>query len=301
MRRLGRFGSFFLLGYTKKQEERHFCGVITLETAMEESLSGCVFSFGGEYYLFMLLKVGTSTQQNGTLKIPILETFYQITSKVPYKTVLKSHSVVVLKAESMDDKVEWMNKISKVAQPSKGGQMRGVSPEGGPALQESLSDGYLKQKQKLACVQDSMARRPVDPEEELRWMSQKVRGYVEAVLNSLAANVPQFVLCQVEKAKEDMLNQLYSSISPQGTARIEEMRQEDKNVKHRRERYQKQSSLLSKLTHQLSIHDNRAAATASSWRNGDGADEAAVVLHLLTPKFNALESLEEESLNSIRL
>uniref|UniRef100_A0A6N2ME19 Uncharacterized protein n=2 Tax=Salix viminalis TaxID=40686 RepID=A0A6N2ME19_SALVM len=118
---------------------------------------------------------------------------FKITSKVPYKTVLKSRSVVVLKAERMDDKVEWMNKISKVAQPSKGGQMRGVSPEGGPALRESLSDGYLKQKQKLACVQDSMARRPVDPEEELRWMSRKVRGYVEAVLNSLAANVPQLL------------------------------------------------------------------------------------------------------------
>ena len=36
-----------------------------------------------------------------------------------------------------------------------------------------------------------MARKPVDPEEELRWMSQEVRGYVEAVLNSLAANVPK--------------------------------------------------------------------------------------------------------------
>lgn len=40
-------------------------------------------------------------------------------------------------------------------------------------------------------VQDTMARRPADPEEELRWMSQEVRGYVEAVLNSLAANVPK--------------------------------------------------------------------------------------------------------------
>lgn len=82
-----------------------------------------------------------------------------------------------------------------------------------------------------------MARKPADPEEELRWMSQEVRGYVEAVLNSLAANVPKvstcsfsrffepcdlwsnvyclfqaIVLCQVEKSKEDMLNQLYSSI-----------------------------------------------------------------------------------------
>jgi dynamin GTPase len=56
---------------------------------------------------------------------------------------LAAHSAVVLKAESMADKVEWMNKISKVAQPSKGGQMRGVSPEGGPATRESLSDGSL--------------------------------------------------------------------------------------------------------------------------------------------------------------
>lgn len=36
-----------------------------------------------------------------------------------------------------------------------------------------------------------MLRKPVDPEEELRWISQEVRGYVETVLNSLAANVPK--------------------------------------------------------------------------------------------------------------
>lgn len=58
--------------------------------------------------------------------------------------------------------------------------------------------------------------------------------------------------------------------SAQSTAKIEELLQEDQNVKRRRERYQKQSSLLSKLTRQLSIHDNRAAA-ASSWSNGGGS------------------------------
>ena len=42
-----------------------------------------------------------------------------------------------------------------------------------------------------------MSRRPVDPEEELRWMSQEVRGYVEAVLNSLAANVPKVSFCTI--------------------------------------------------------------------------------------------------------
>lgn len=54
--------------------------------------------------------------------------------------------------------------------------------------------------------------------------------------------------------------------SAQSSARIEELLQEDQNVKRRRERYQKQSSLLSKLTRQLSIHDNRAAA--ASWPDG---------------------------------
>ncbi|KAG2714035.1 hypothetical protein I3760_03G007200 [Carya illinoinensis] len=240
------------LGYTKKQEERHFRGVITLEecnieeaTDEEEPPS----------------KSSKDKKANGpdSGKAPSL--VFKITSKVPYKTVLKAHSAVVLKAESMADKIEWMNKIRNVIQPSRGGQVKG---EGG-GMRQSLSDGSL----------DMMARKPADPEEELRWMSQEVRGYVEAVLNSLAANVPKqaVVLCQVEKAKEDMLNQLYSNVSAQSTARIEELLQEDQNVKRRRERYQKQSSLLSKLTRQLSIHDNRASA-ASSWSNGGGAESS---------------------------
>lgn len=58
-----------------------------------------------------------------------------------------------------------------------------------------------------------------------------------------------------------------SIISGQSTAKIEELLLEDQNVKRRRERIQKQSSLLSKLTRQLSIHDNRASA-ASNWSNG---------------------------------
>lgn len=241
------------LGYTKTQEERHFRGVITLEECNIEEVPD-------EEEPPPKSSKDKKKVNGPDTKAPSL--VFKITSKVPYKTVLKAHSAVILKAESMADKVEWINKILKIAQPSKGGKMRGVSPEGGPAMRHSLSDGSL----------DTMARRPADPEEELRWMSQEVRGYVEAVLNSLAANVPKaVVLCQVEKAKEDMLNQLYSSISAQSTTRIEELLQEDQNVKRRRERYQKQSSLLSKLTRQLSIHDNRASA-ASSWSSGDGAE-----------------------------
>ncbi|CAK9134207.1 unnamed protein product [Ilex paraguariensis] len=239
------------LGYTKKQEERHFRGVITLEECNIDEVSDEEEPPS---------KSSKDKKANGpdTAKTPTL--IFKITSRVPYKTVLKAHSAVVLKAESTADKAEWLNKLRTVIG-SKGGQIKG---ESGPPMRQSLSDGSL----------DTMARRPADPEEELRWMSQEVRGYVEAVLNSLAANVPKaVVLCQVEKAKEDMLNKLYSSVSAQSTARIEELLQEDQNVKRRRERYEKQSSLLSKLTRQLSIHDNRAAA-ASSLSNGSGAESS---------------------------
>ncbi|KAJ1385213.1 P-loop containing nucleoside triphosphate hydrolase [Sesbania bispinosa] len=234
------------LGYTKKQEERNFRGVIVLEECNIEEVPDEEDPPP---------KSSKDKKSNGpdSGKVNLV---FKITSRVPYKTVLKAHSAVVLKAESTADKAEWINKISKVIQ-AKGGQIR-ISSDGGSTMRHSLSDGSL----------DTMARRPADPEEELRWMSQEVRGYVEAVLNSLAANVPKaIVLSQVEKAKEDMLNQLYSSVSAQSTAKIEELLLEDQNVKRRRERYQKQSSLLSKLTRQLSIHDNRASA-ASSWSNG---------------------------------
>lgn len=237
------------LGYTKKQEERHFRGVITLEECLIEEIDEEEAPSKGS----------KDKKSNGPDKSPSL--VFKLTSKVPYKTVLKAHSAVVLKAESMADKVEWLNKLKNIAQPVKGSQ--GIGEPGLP-IRQSHSDGSL----------DTMARRPADPEEELRWMSQEVRGYVEAVLNSLAANVPKaVVLCQVEKAKEDMLNQLYGSISAQSSAKIEELLQEDQNVKRRRERYQKQSSILSKLVRQLSIHDNRAAA-ASSWSDNGGPAES---------------------------
>ncbi|XP_061363526.1 dynamin-2A [Gastrolobium bilobum] len=237
------------LGYTKKQEERHFRGVITLEECNIDEISDDDEAPA---------KSSKDKKSNGPDSGKLI---FKITSKVPYKTVMKAQSTVLLKAESMADKVEWINKLRNVAQ-AKGGQAIG---EPGFPMRQSLSDGSL----------DTMARKPADPEEELRWMSQEVRGYVEAVLNSLAANVPKaVVLCQVEKAKEDMLNQLYSSISGQSSAKIEELLLEDHNVKSKRERVQKQSSILSKLTRQLGVHDNRAAA-ASSWSDRGSAAESS--------------------------
>ncbi|KAI7731363.1 hypothetical protein M8C21_025557 [Ambrosia artemisiifolia] len=177
--------------------------------------------------------------------------------------ITAAHSAVLLKAESAAEKVEWLNKLKTVVG-AKGGQV--ITKENGLPIRHSQSEGSL----------DTMVRKPADPEEELRWMAQEVRGYVEAVLNSLAANVPKaVVLCQVEKSKEDMLNKLYSSVSSQSTPRIEELLQEDGNVKRKREKIQKQSSLLSKLTRQLSIHENRAAAASSgAMSNGTSPAES---------------------------
>jgi len=50
-----------------------------------------------------------------------------------------AHSAVVLKAESVADKVEWLNKLRNVIQ-SKGGQVIG---ESGPPMRHSMSDGSL--------------------------------------------------------------------------------------------------------------------------------------------------------------
>ncbi|KAJ9557305.1 LOW QUALITY PROTEIN: hypothetical protein OSB04_011919 [Centaurea solstitialis] len=218
------------LGYTKKQEERNFRGVITLEDCVVEEIEDEEPP----------AKSSKDKKSKVEEKPPSL--VLKITSKVAYKSVLKAHNAVLLKAESAADKAEWLNKLRAVMG-AKGGEV--ILKADGPPIRHTHSDGSL----------DTMARKPADPEEELRWMAQEVRGYVEAVLNSLAANVPKaIVLCQVEKAKEDML------ISSTSTARVEELLQEDGNVKRKRERVQKQSSLLSKLTRQLSIHDNRAAA-----------------------------------------
>ncbi|KAH9725888.1 Dynamin-2A [Citrus sinensis] len=202
------------LGYSKKQEEKHFRGVIALEECNIEEIPE-----EEEPPAKSLKDKNANGPDSG--KAPSL--VFKITSKIPYKTVLKARGGLVGVAES------------------------------GHTMRQSLSDGSLA-----------------------------------------------VVLCQVEKAKEDMLNQLYSSVGlmaflflsyqlmiilfvvivhgfnicAQSTARIEELLQEDQNVKRRRDRYQKQSELLSKLTRQLSIHDNRAAA-ASNWSDGGGGAESS--------------------------
>lgn len=237
------------LGYTKNSEEKLFRGVISMEECIIEEASDK--DEGPEEA--PPAKSKSSKRANGQEKEKGQSLAFKISNKVSYKTVVKAHHAIILKAESMTEKTEWLNKLRSTAQVSKGGSAK-ASGESAPVMRTSLSDGSL----------DTVVRRPTDPDEDLRLMAQEVRDYVEAVLNSLAANVPKaVVLCQVERAKDAMLNQLYSSISAQSTEKIQELLQEDQDVKRRRERYRRQSSLLSRLTRQLSIHEARA--TTSGW------------------------------------
>ncbi|CAL5012566.1 unnamed protein product [Urochloa decumbens] len=243
------------LGYTKKQEERHFRGVIILEDCKLEEI---------------LDDEDPPRSSKDSKKSNMLDTgkdsslMFKITHKIAYKNVLKAHNAVILMAESMSDKTEWVSKIKNIVDQKGLSAKKPNASEGGAPMKQSHSDGSL----------DTILKKPVNPEEELRWISQEVRGYVEAVLQSLAANVPKAViLCQVEKAKEDMLNQLYTSISSQSIAKIEELIQEDHNVKHKREKFKLQSSLLSKVTRLLSIHDSRSAN--ASWSNDSAGSESS--------------------------
>ena len=65
---------------------------------------------------------------------------YLITSDFTLKFSIyhAAHSAVVLKAESVADKAEWLNKLRNVIQPS--GQVKG---ESGLTMRQSLSDGSL--------------------------------------------------------------------------------------------------------------------------------------------------------------
>ncbi|CAK9193656.1 unnamed protein product [Sphagnum troendelagicum] len=253
------------LGYTKKPEEKSFRGVIALEECILED--GLEKENGAEEAAAPASKSWSKskkTSANGTDKENLGDNLaFRISHKVSYKTVLKAHHSLVLKADNMAEKMEWMAKLRGcIESPKNDSSMKSGSMKESKstdnvaaALPSSASDGPVEMS--------TVLRRPVDPEEELRSMAKEVRDYVEAVLNSLCANIPKaVVLCQVERAKDAMLNQLYSSVSSQSTGKIEELLKEDQGVKARRERWQKQAAALSKLTRQLSLHDSQASAGA---------------------------------------
>ncbi|KAJ7525447.1 hypothetical protein O6H91_17G051600 [Diphasiastrum complanatum] len=242
------------LGYTKTPEERHYRGVINLEECFIEDAS----DKDDDDISATTKSSKDSKRSSGTDSSKALSQSlaFKISNKVPYKTVIKAHSAIILKADSLAEKQEWMTKLRNCAQPSKSSSTKGSSNGGSQPLDtSSQTRGSVSES-----ASETMLRRPTDPEEDLKLMAQEVRDYVEAVLNSLSANIPKaIVLSQIERAKEAMLNKLYSSISKHPTTTIQELLQEDPEVKRRRERYKKQASVLSRLTRQLSSREARAS------------------------------------------
>lgn len=57
--------------------------------------------------------------------------------------MLAAHSEVILKAENMVEKVEWMDKIGHITGSSKVTSSKGASESGGTPMRQSHSDGSL--------------------------------------------------------------------------------------------------------------------------------------------------------------
>uniref|UniRef100_A0A7I4D6I6 dynamin GTPase n=1 Tax=Physcomitrium patens TaxID=3218 RepID=A0A7I4D6I6_PHYPA len=266
------------LAYTKKPEERSFRGVIPLEECMLEDGPE---ETGAEEANGKSSKSKSSSNGTAEKEDPMASLIFRVSHKVAYKTVLKAEHSVHLRAENMAEKLEWMSKIRACIESSSQGEPVKSSKDSAKASKDSKdSDNNSSARSGSTAASSDMStvlRRPSDPEEDLRLMAQEVRDYVEAVLNSLAANVPKaVVLCQVERAKDAMLNQLYSSISSMATARIQELLMEDQEVKTRRERAHKQSAALAKLTKTLGLHEARAAVVSTDDSNSDSKSDGGL-------------------------
>lgn len=243
--------------YTKTPDERNFRGVINLEE--------CFLEDGADEKEQATSEKKSSKDKksaNGQVNSEA-NLMFKLSHKVPYKTVFKAHNAIILKAENMAEKLEWMAKLRYCIGAAQGPSIKAATPE-------FDSSGRFSSAPEPSGEMSTVLRRPADPDEDLRLMAQEVRDYVDAVLNSLSANVPKaVVLCQVERAKDAMLNQLYSSISAHPTERIQELLQEDVEVKRRREKVKRQASMLSRLTRQLSVNEARASsATGESGESG---------------------------------
>eukprot|EP00850_Spirogloea_muscicola_P022603 SM000303S11781 [mRNA] locus=s303:99059:105867:+ [translate_table: standard] len=205
---------------------------------------------------------------------------FKISNKTPYKVVVKGQYALILRADNAAEKTEWVTRIractrgSKVPTPT---GSRAESPDTSAAssarpstTQPALSGATFKRVDSAESF-TTLRKQNLDPDEDLKVMTEEVREYVDSVLHNLANNIPKaIVLCQVEKVKETMLNKLYSSISGRPNEKIEELMQEDPVAKGRRERVKAQSSALAKLRKSLSFHEARASAQVLAG-SGDGS------------------------------
>ncbi|GAQ87226.1 Dynamin related protein [Klebsormidium nitens] len=250
-------GKIGRLAYMKKPEDKYFRGVVKLEECIVEELvdredlldgpesSGSTGPEPGKdgKPTRQVLKSSSSLGQAQTLA-------FRITNKTPYKSVVKVHNSLLLRAENAAEKQEWVSKMRAVA----------ARASGAKEVESDADSGYDNEEPPAAAAPPVRAVRPADPDAELRLMGSEVRDYVDAVLENLAANIPKAVVfCQIERAKETLLNKLYSGISAQADTGIDGLLQEDGEVRQQRERFMQQNDALKKLQRQLSMQEAKVA------------------------------------------
>eukprot|EP00249_Psilotum_nudum_P013635 c24435_g1_i1 orf=440-2686(+) len=154
----------FRLVYFKKPDEKVFRGIINLEECSVEEVLGKDDATEDA----TPVKTKNSKHANGPDTAKMKQSLaFKITNNVSYKTVVKAHHSIVLKAENMAEKTEWMNKLRSATQGSLKVSISSkvsASNESGSTVRVNLSDASL----------DTIVRRPVDPEEDLKMMAQEV-------------------------------------------------------------------------------------------------------------------------------
>lgn len=253
------------LYYVKKPDEKTPRGVLQLnESVVDDIVSP------DEYPVITGTSDplrGNNAQNTATLQALV----FKISNKVPYKNVVKAHQNLILRAENMVEKQQWVLRLRALSKVEKEDESQKekeapVSEGEAPVKQEGSGlptpVGRLSTDGSASTSETSLpTRRIVDPEEELKYMAAEVRFYVEAVLASLSANIPKaIVLTQVQRSKENMLTKLYTSISKLQNDRIAELLEEDPDSKGKREKAKKQQGALASLKRLLSLHEARASA-----------------------------------------
>eukprot|EP00245_Coleochaete_scutata_P001746 TRINITY_DN121_c0_g2_i1.p1 TRINITY_DN121_c0_g2~~TRINITY_DN121_c0_g2_i1.p1 ORF type:complete len:663 (-),score=183.62 TRINITY_DN121_c0_g2_i1:1015-2724(-) len=247
------------LGYMKKPEDRAFRGTISLEDCLIEDIEDDG-SANGSAPRNAPMRPGAGTPPTPPVSNSALS--FKIRHTVSYKSVVKGHNALILKADKMEDKMEWVGRMRALMPAAK------EKPPPPPDAASSNSGGSVKKGvlERLGFGKDSssnsapaekeLGKKRLDPDEDLRVMAQEVRDYVDAVLSQLSINIPKaIVLCQVEKARSTMLNKLYGAISAKPDSSIEVLLQEDNDVRAAREQKKMQAEKLAVLKRQLSMHE----------------------------------------------
>eukprot|EP00897_Mesotaenium_endlicherianum_P008361 jgi/Mesen1/7553/ME000392S06821 len=242
------------LYYVKKPDEKAPRGVIPLEDCVVEDVVA-----PDDYPTIPASSDplrGAQPQNAQTMQSLV----FKLSNKVPYKTVVKVHHNLILRAENMQDKAQWVQRIrllTKAGATQEAPPPEAAEKEAAPAAAAPVA--LKREEASQATV--PMKRAPTDPEEDLKLMSQEVRQYVEVVLTNLSQNIPKaVVLSQVERAKEQMLTKLYTAVSTLPNHAVEELMTEDPESKAKREKANVQQEKLMQLRRALSLHEARASA-----------------------------------------